>query len=264
MYQLKEIPSEAAIRKFLRRILFGRNIFCPECRSRDTLVYETRYRCRVCRCKFSLLSHTWLSHLRLPLQEFWLILWYWTTQIPIRQTEALTGLSGKGVRHWYDIFRSHLPKDKTVLEAIIQLDEAYFGGWKGRTLLMGKQAGTRKIAYTILPHTNPARIDAYQFVKEYINSNSKIYTDGNPIYKELDLPITHESEIHKQFEYTKTSETEGLFGVLRTFIRRMYHHVTVEKFPDYMSEFYFRFSHPEMFKSPRYFLTKTLYLVPIG
>ena len=59
MYNLKQVPSEAQIRKYLRRILFGKNIFCPDCRSRLVVCYEQRYRCRKCRAKFSLTSHTW-------------------------------------------------------------------------------------------------------------------------------------------------------------------------------------------------------------
>ncbi len=75
MYNLKQVPSEAKIRKYLRQILFGKNISCPDCRSRLVVKYEQRYRCRQCRSKFSLTSHTWLANMKLPLQQFWLLLW---------------------------------------------------------------------------------------------------------------------------------------------------------------------------------------------
>jgi len=132
--------------------------------------------------------------------------------------------------------------------------------------MMGKERGTRRLAYEILPHTNPARIDALNFIKEHVEEGSSLLTDGGSIYQGIDVlfPVTHKVDIHKKFEFTNTSEIEGMFGVLRTYIRRMYHHVTPQKFPDLMCEFYFRFSHPEMFKNPRYFLSKTLYLVPTG
>jgi hypothetical protein len=32
MYTLNQIPSEAKIRKYLRQIVFGGKIFCPDCR----------------------------------------------------------------------------------------------------------------------------------------------------------------------------------------------------------------------------------------
>lgn len=267
VYGLKQIPSEAQIEKYIRRIVFGKNIFCPVCKGRDR-VYATqkRYRCRRCKIRFSLLSHTWLSNLKLPLQEFWLILWCWTKQVPVKQTRALCSLSEKGVRHWFEVFRNHLPEDSEFLEHMVQLDEAYFGGKKGYALMMGKQRGTRKIAYHIFPHAMPTKHDVNAFLTMYVKPHSKLYTDGYSIYKQVTLswPVEHYSEIHKNFEFTNTSEIEGMFGILRTFIRRMYHHVTYAKFPEVMCEFYYRFSRPEIFDSPYQYLLITLRLVPTG
>jgi len=265
MYWLKKTPSEAKIKKFFRRIIFGKNIFCPECKERSVVRYETRYRCRSCRCKFSLISHTWLTNLKIPFRQLWLILWCWTAQIPVKQAMSISGLSKKGVRYWYATFRNHLPKDKVVLEAIIQLDEAYFGGFKGKTLLMAKQKGTRKLAYKILSH-EPSKLDALEFLKEYVSPGSMICTDGSAIYRGIDklYPVKHVVDIHKAREYSRTSEIEGIFGNLRTFIRRMYHHVTIKILDQTVSEFCFRFSHPEMFENPRYYLKNSLSLVPTG
>ena len=144
MYTLNQIPSEAQIRKYLRRILFGKNLFCPECRSRKVAVQAGRYRCRACRIRFTLTSHTWLANLKLPLQIWWLLLWCWSCEVPVKQTEALTGLTTVSVRKWFDTFREHLPQETHILERIVQLDEAYF---KNMTLLMAKQKGTRNLAY---------------------------------------------------------------------------------------------------------------------
>src|SRR3989338_8351839 len=152
MYQLNQIPSEAKIRQYLRQIIFGKNMFCPNCRSRNVYATQRRYRCRKCQIRFSLLSHTWLSNMKLPLQQFWLVLWCWTTQIPIKQASSLTKLSGVTLYHWYDVFRSHLPEEYQILEHMVQLDEAYFGGREGKTLILGKEVGSRKLAYLILNH----------------------------------------------------------------------------------------------------------------
>jgi hypothetical protein len=84
MYNLKQIPSETKIKKYLRWAIFGSwKLFCPECHHSNPVVYEDRYRCRRCCCKFSLLSHTWLSNLKLPLRQWWLLLWCWTKKIPV-------------------------------------------------------------------------------------------------------------------------------------------------------------------------------------
>jgi hypothetical protein len=76
--------------------------------------------------------------------------------------------------------------------------------------------------------------------------------------------VSHKVDIHKRFEFGLTSEIEGMFGNLRTFIRRMYHHTTPEYLPEYVSEFCYRFSSPETFSSPFVYLEKTLKPVPTG
>jgi len=179
---------------------------------------------------------------------------------------AITKLSEETVRLWFDDFRSHLPEQKDVLERLVQLDEAYFGGSKQtRTLFMGKQIGEeRKVAFEILPIPAPAREHAWFFLQSHIKPQTQVNTDGASIYKNIERwwPVVHEYDIHRKWEFDKTSEIEGMFGVLRTFIRRMYHHVTMDKLPEMMREFCFRFSHPEMFENPRYYLEKSLRLVP--
>ncbi|MFZ2202466.1 MAG: IS1595 family transposase [Microgenomates group bacterium] len=263
MYKFNQIPSEAQIRKCLRRIVFGKNLYCPNCHSRSVCVCGLRYRCRGCHGKFSLLSHTWLNNLKLPYQQFWMILWCWTTEVPVRQTVSLTKLSETTIRHWFDEFRSHLPKDQIVLERLVQLDEAYFGGKKGRALMMAKQVKTRKLAFEVLPDTSPCREDAWGFLQAHVKPQTTLNTDGASIYKEIGQwwPVNHQRDIHKKFEFEKTSQIEGTFGNLRTFIRRMYHHVSMDKLPGLVSEFSFRFSHPEIFENPRCFLEITLHLV---
>lgn len=265
MYNLKQIPSQTKINKFIRTVVYGKHIFCPRCKNRNIVRSNTRYYCKKCRRRFSLLSHTWLSNMKLPLQIWWLILWCWTTQIPVKQTMALSNVSEKGVRHWFDQFRIHLPADQKILKAVVQLDEAYFGYFKKKTLIMAKQTGTRKLAYHILD-TDPARYHAVSFLKRHIQPKSTLHTDGSSIYTGIDkwYPILHKKEIHKQWEFMLTSEIEGVFGNLRTFIRRMYHHVTVKKLPEIVCEFCYRFSHPKLFKNPRYYLTNCLSLVPTG
>lgn len=266
MYQFKQIPSEAQIQKYLRRIVFGKEIYCPNptCKSRKVYKTQERYRCRKCRMRFSLLSHTFLSNLKLPLQDLWLILWCWTQQVPIRQTVSLTQLSELTIRNWYEQFRLQLPDDQDVLEHLVQLDEAYFGGRNGRALFLGKQIGTKKLAYQILSHTHPAREHAFMFLHSYVTAGTVLNTDGAGIYKEINTwwPVYHNRDIHKKFEFAHTSEIEGMFGVLRTFIRRMYHHVTCAKLPSIIREFCYRFSHPEMFTSPYEYLLNVLRLVP--
>lgn len=263
MYTLNQIPSETQIKKYLRRILFGKNMFCPRCHSRKVLADKERYRCVSCRTRFSLLSHTWLSNIKLPLQTWWMVLWCWSTQVPIKQTIALTRLTEVSVRKWFEAFRAHLPEETHVLERIVQLDEAYF---KNMALLMGKEKGTKKLAYMIIPGTSVQRHHAADFLFEKVKPGSQLWTDGAKIYKHIEQwwPVEHSRDIHKKFEFAHTSEIEGIFGNYRTFVRRMYHHHWSEYLQEYVREFCFRFSSPELFENPLFYLTKSLTLVTTG
>jgi hypothetical protein len=209
-----------------------------------------------------LLSHTWLKDLKLPLQKWWLILWCWTQGVPVKQTVALTQLSDEAVYRWYARFREHLPEYHQILEKIVQLDEAYGKGW---SLVMAKQKRTRKLAWAILPQSSVQRHHAFQFLQSHIKPGTRLQTDGAFIYKGIQhwWPVKHRVDIHKRFEFGLTSEIEGMFGNLRTFIRRMYHHTRPEHTPEYVSEFVARFSLPELFQNPNEYLKKSLPLVPI-
>jgi transposase-like protein len=189
--------------------------------------------------------------------------------VPVKQTARLTQLSVPSIYHWFSFFRSHLPDDSQALEHLVQLDEAYFGSRSKQTLralFMGKQMDSRKLSFKILNKSNPVREDAWEFIKERIAPETQVATDGAKIYRGIEKwwPVTHSYDIHRKFEFIQTSEIEGIFGVLRTFIRRMYHHVSSDKLPYVVSEFCCRFSHPEMFESPYDFLLITLRLATIS
>lgn len=262
MYQLNQVPSEAQIRKFLRRAIFGKAIVCPTCRSRKVYRRQERYWCTRCRKRFSLLSHTWLSDMKLPLQKFWMILWCWTQAVPVRQTMALTQLSEEAVRRWFGRFRSHLPENIEILSRVVQLDEAYGKGW---VLVMAKQEKTHKLAWSAFPGSSTQRHHAFEFLQSHVKPGTKLATDGALIYRGIEKwwPVRHTRDIHAKWEFSQTSEIEGMFGCYRTFVRRMYHHHTSEKTTEYVSEFASRFSSPELFENPRNYLIKTLALAPL-
>jgi len=263
MYQLNQIPSDAQIRKSLRRIIFGKNLYCPSCKTSHVLSDGNRYRCVRCRGRFSLTSPTWLNNMKLPLRTFWLLLYCWTIQIPVKQAATLSKFSETTIYEWYTKFRQHLPADQKLLNHLIQLDEAYFGGRAGKALFMAKEVGTRNLAYQLVPTNWVNRETAAWFLEENIYPYAKLNTDGASIYKEIGhwWPVYHTRDIHKKWEFENTSEIEGIFGVMRTFIRRMYHHVTMDKLGELVCEFCYRFSHPEMYGSPHHYLENSLFIV---
>lgn len=253
-------PTQTQITKLLRRHLFGRNIFCPECKSYAVLRYQMRYRCRRCGLRFSLLSHTWLRHCRLEIPTLWYLLFCFIHAVPVKQAMKFTHLSEKGVRHWYDEFRKQLFQIDAKLKGVVQVDEVYLGGWRGKAVIAGKEIQSKEVRFHICESYEPHATDVYEFFEKYITPESVICTDSSPLYPRICRMFScfHQKEIHAKFEFQVTSEVEGCFGNLRTFIRRMYHHVTVKKLPEYLMEFQYRFSRKIYFSSVDQFLLKTL------
>jgi hypothetical protein len=171
--------------------------------------------------------------------------------MPVDQTSKLATLSLPTVYHWFEIFRSKVPKERinSVLKGEIACDEMYT---KHCAIIGAKQKGSKKIALEMIKQTSVQRQHAIDFLTRFVEANSKVCTDGASIYKGMGnwTRLEHEYEIHKRFEFTLTAEIEGVWANFRTFVRRMYHHVTKYKLENLVAEFCLRFSHDEIFKSP--------------
>jgi len=142
------------------------------------------------------------------------------------------------------------------------MDEAYF---RSLSLIIAKQVGSNKLAHQMIFKNSVDKQQAAQFLFQYIQPKSVLQTDGSTIYQGISQwwQVRPKKDIHRKWEFELTSEIEGMFGNLRTFIRRMYHHnTTPEYLPEYVSESCLRFSSPEIFVSPNDYLEKTLRPVP--
>lgn len=171
---INQVPSEAKIRKYLRQVVFGKNMTCPNCNSRQVYRSEDRYRCRKCRKPFTLLSGTWLSNMKLSLRTFWALLWCWTQQVPVLQTQKLYHVSERTVYHWFRQFRLRLPDFEPILEGTVQMDEAYF---KKLSLVMAKQVGSKKIAHQFIFKNSVDKNEAARFLFQHIKPKTKLHTD---------------------------------------------------------------------------------------
>jgi transposase-like protein len=263
MYKFRQIASECQIKKLVRKVLFGTHVHCPRCKSRRVQKSENRYRCRDCRRPFSLTSNTWLSNMKISWEKFYLILWCWLNHIPITQTMKMTELSEVSIREWFDKLRVNVPDPGWMkpLMGKVQMDEAFF---KKAAVIAAKDVERKRVILRVVNHTNLGKNNASQFIVRHVEPGSKLFTDGGGIYSKIEQiwPVEHERDIHSKWEFGKTSEIEGVFGNLRTFIRRKYHHVTCSKLAKIVAEFEANFNHPEMFQNPTIFLEKSLFLVP--
>lgn len=263
---LSQIPNEKQIRKELKRIIFGKRVKCPCC-SRASYVQELErnklWRCRKCRNRFSLTSITWLKGMKIPLECLYALVWCWQKKINVEQSHSLT-VSIPTVRRYYELFRDNLNlKYDVILQDKIQMDEAFV---KDAFIIGMKDIRHKKIKLEMVRKKSPEKHDAMEMIFQYIKPGSTLQTDGGSIYRGCEnwWPLIHKRDIHKRFEFGLTSEIEGVWANLRTFIRRMYHHVTVEKLPKIVAEFEARFSQKEIFDNPLSFLENSLSCVRLA
>lgn len=132
-------------------------------------------------------------------------------------------------------------------------------------MIAAKEITSRQVVFAVCETHIVYRSDILSFIETHIAKGSTVHTDSHPMYRGIDrfYGLLHKYDLHNRFEFHLTSEIEGVFGNLRTFIRRMYHHVRKENLPEYVVEFQCRFSRKEYFSSVEQFLLKTLRLVTI-
>ena len=118
--------------------------------------------------------------------------------MPIYQTQIITGLSEKTVRHWYDRCRNQLKKLDTKLSGTIQVDEIYFGGWKGKAIITGKEIYTKEVRFHICKRYETYATVVYDFFEQFITHGSTILTDSSPLYPRICrmFSCTHKRDIY--------------------------------------------------------------------
>lgn len=267
MYIIRHVPSKSTLRRVLKLAVFGKRVVCPHCQSQlmKKIQNEERWRCRKCRKPFSIKSASWLKSSKLSLETIWLLLWCFQKQLPLKQTAALCEVSYPTVFLWYEKFRSHIPvwRIEHILKDQVVCDELFT---KGNCIIGAKEKGTRNIAMQVLHKSHPDRHDAVTFLAHHVKPGSSLSTDGSAIYRGIQKwhPVIHDYERHAKWEFSKTAEGEGLWGVFRTFVRRMYHHVTNLKLESLVTEFCLRFGHDEVFDSPEEYWSICLSMKPFA
>lgn len=260
---LSQIPSEKQIARMLKKIIFGKTVRCPDCGRAcyvQMLEKDRKWRCKKCRNKFSLISSTWLKGSKLSLQAIVSLVWCWQKQLNVEQAKSMLDnqLSIVTIRRYYALFRDHLPSsDDVLLQGDVQMDESFV---KGAFIIGAKDIKNKKMKLKVIMQKHPTKTDAMEFIYRHVKPGTVLCTDGGGIYSGCEnwWKLTHRKDIHSRFEFTITSEIEGIWGNLKTFIRRMYHHVTCEKLPKIVAEFEARYSQPEIFQNPFNYLSKSL------
>lgn len=268
--------SERQIECELRKIFFppsGR-MKCPRCGSfkATRIPSERRYHCPRCRKKFSLLSHTWLGHMRISLTTFMILLYAWIKEYSVEHTMDLTTLSHVSVRRYFRLFRRNVVKSIEFKPQIaVQVDEAYFGSFKKqsnvyhgqKTFELAPKVCVAGIACPSLGTLALRVIDGKpgmpikEFIREHVPTDVTVYSDGSPIYTELRSTHQHISQTHDE-GFHNAAYIEGCWSWSKRKLFRQYHHFTKTYATEYVKELEWRFNTRKLPKDPLLYLRNSI------
>ncbi len=261
--------SEREARARLRAIVFPKGrVRCPHCGRLDVRAIEARYWCRKCRKKFSLLSHTWLKHLRLPVTTLFLLLDSWMQGFAVEEIQRLTGVSRPTIYRANRLFRIHVVKSVAFKpQKDVQVDEAYFGSFKKQANWYHGKRTYRVVAKTCVagiscPSSGTLAMRVIEgkpgipikaFIRENVPARLIVYSDGSNIYRGLTdthflVSRTHDQGFHNAYYI------ESCWSWAKRKLFRQYHHFTRKYASEYIAELEWRFNTRNEAKDPLFSL----------
>ena len=265
MLKLPNIASNLKCWRTINQLVFGRNINCPVCTNSMAENYKLKYLwCSACRKKYrpTAFKGSWLYGTKLSSKQLFLLIWCWQNKKSPDTACLLVQASYTTVRRWYRRFRDHLPDCREILNGVVQVDESYFGKLKSKQdqlIVVGAiEQEERKIKLSI---TNSRSREAIEgFVINSIRTDSLVVSDKWYAYDELHFfGYYHESWNHSKGHFAGTNQIEGLWSIIKRYLRKLYGCVPTNNLEPILNEFMARMNKPILFKSPETYLKNCLF-----
>ena len=232
---------------------------CPRCES-DNIQTPTKhktmpYRCRPCQRYFSVRTGTPMADSNLPLSDWGLAIYYYSTNIKGMSSMKLhreLGITQKAAWHMAHRIREMFDWDFT-FDGPVEVDETYLGGkdrnrheWqvkegrgpKGKTPVVGmKDRETGKVTAEVVETTDKHTLQG--FVEVNTEVDATVYTDGARAYEGMHR--IHESVDHSVKEFVRgqahTNGIESFWANLKRGYVGIYHHFSPKHTRRYVNEF---------------------------
>jgi hypothetical protein len=196
-----------------------------------------------------------------------MLLWCWQQKKSIEATKLKTGLSYPTISRWHERFRRQIPDDVVErLSGYIQEDESFFGKRKYKQpqlIVTGAIAGSitnnGRVVFEITPRRDADILEGYTI--RNIEAGSTIDTDKWGGYNDLanlGMGYTHHSFDHSKGEFTCTNRIEGVWSIIKRYIRKLYGRIYTNKLELILKEWTARINRPLLFNSSSIFLKATL------
>jgi len=259
----KQFATEAQCRQYLFDLRFPQGFVCPKCSNEKSWLRSNNlYECTSCGRGTSVTAGTIFQDTRKPLQDWFIAVWWITTQKYGASAQGLQQILGLNSYQtawtWLHKIRTAMVNpNRKKLSGIVEVDECYIGGEEigkhGRgadskalvivaTELDGHKLG--RIRMSII--NNASKLSIHGFITENIELGSEIISDGWNGYKGL-VEQGYSHTIYKQNEAEKDDELLPHVHLIISLLKRWLlgtHQGAVERkhLQAYLDEYVFRFN----------------------
>lgn len=255
-------PDQETARVYLESRLWPKGPKCPVCGLGERITARAGgyYRCNQCKEDFTVRTGTIFERSHVPLHKWIYAMYLLVTArkgISSMQLAKEIGITQKSAWFVLGRLREACGDDLTVLQGIVEVDEAYFGGKDsnrhenkkqhrgtrgGKTAVVGiRERGGRTKAE---PVAGPSAGNIQPVIRKSVAPGATLHTDEYPAYRGLGKDYIHETVCHADGEYVRdgvtTNSIESVWAVMKRGLHGVYHHASPKHLHRYVDEFTFR------------------------
>lgn len=275
------LHTEEDCRNYLEDIRWNGVPICPHCGSvsdkhyklTNNGMFEGLYKCKDCRCRFTVTIGTMFEGSHVPLKKWFLAIYMFLSHKKgISSVQLAKDIDVTQKTAWFMLNRiRHNLNDDIDFDDMTQVDETYVGGrTKRRKGGQGRSTKQKKPVmgllsdgqvYTrVIPNVSGGVLKG--IIGELIRKGSTIITDGWSGYKGLHKQYTHIVVEHSKGVYVNgnyhTNSIEGFWSQLKRGIIGVCHLVSHKHLQYYCKEFAYRYNTRNLSDGDRFnkFLTE--------
>ena len=252
-------PDDAAAEKWFAYQRWGDEPYCPHCGSLNVqsgAAHKTMpYRCRDCRKRFSVRTHTVMESSNLGYQTWALAIYILTTSLRGVSSMKLhreLGITQKSAWHLAHRIRRAWEDEQGLFVGPVEVDETYVGGReRNRHASERRRQGRGAVNMTPVagvvdratnqvssaPVEDTRRGTLVEFIYDRVEDDATVYSDDHGAYRSLPY---HEVVRHSLGEYVRgeihTNTIESHWAMLKRCIMGSYYHLSSKHLHRYTTE----------------------------
>ncbi len=259
----QKYPDAESARIYLESRLWPDGPTCPTCASGKRIGVRKGgfYRCHACKLDFTVRTATIFERSHIPLHK-WLYAMYLlvTSRKGISSLQLAKEIGIRQASAWFLLhrLREACGKDLTMLQGVVEVDEAYIGGLErnkhmskrmygnkgvpSKTAVVGMRERGGRTKAVVPEVVSSATLE--RAIRDNVHPTAILHTDEFPAYQRVGRFHRHETVNHGKQEYSRngvtTNSVESVFALLRRGLHGIYHHASKKHIARYVDEFTFR------------------------